>query len=250
MYHTERFRQELERRALICVKVPEEPAGQKTVIRPGCARQRRVSSVRVDLYPIVDTDACASKRVDPANLATWLWRAGVTLLQLRAKGWDAERTLALVQRMQANIPRDECRIVVNDRADIAFRAGCHGVHVGQGDLPIAEVRRIAPGVAVGISTHSVEQVNAALACKPDYVAIGPVFDTVSKRNPEPTVGVTCVRQASALCAEQGIPLVAIGGITPSNVGMVRAFCSYVAVIGAVTHDDEREVRAAVRALVG
>lgn len=203
----------------------------------------------MQLYPIVDVDACASKQVDPANLATWLWRSGVTLLQLRAKGWDAERTLALVQRMQANVPRDECRIVVNDRADVAFRSACYGVHIGQSDSPIAEVRRIAPGIAVGVSTHTVEQVNAALAAKPDYVAIGPVFETSSKRNPEPTVGVECVRHVSALCAAQGVPLVAIGGLTASNVGMVRAFCSYAAVIGAVTHGEERDVAAAVRALL-
>lgn len=204
--------------------------------------------MNVLLYPIVDVDACESKRVQPAKLATWLSRAGVTLLQLRAKRWNAERTLELVLEVQRGVGT-ECRIVVNDRVDVAVRAGCHGVHVGQTDLPVAAVRDAAPEVAVGVSTHSLEQVNSALQSRPDYIAIGPVFATQSKRDPEPTVGVDGLQAAWGVCQRAGVPLVAIGGVTPQNVELVRPYCDYVAVIAAITHPDEDRVVEAVRAFL-
>jgi thiamine-phosphate pyrophosphorylase len=200
------------------------------------------------LYPIVDVDACASKGVEPVQLAKWLSAAGVTMLQIRAKDWDTGRILALVHTMQRVVPAQACRIVLNDRVDVAKGAHCYGVHVGQGDMPVQAVRSAAPGLAVGVSTHSLEQVNAALESAPDYLAFGPVFATTSKRNPEPAVGVEYLRQAHALARHKRVPLVAIGGITEHNVDSVRAHCDYVAVIGAITHADERRVTQAVRAI--
>jgi thiamine-phosphate pyrophosphorylase len=198
------------------------------------------------LYPIVDADACASRGVHPANLANWLYRAGATQLQVRAKSWNAERIRQLVCEIQSLVPSGECRLFLNDHVELARSTSCYGVHVGQSDAPIGEIRKAAPGLAVGVSTHSVEQVNTALALQPDYIAIGPVFTTASKQNAEPSVGITCLEQAWALCAAHRMPLVAIGGITPSNVELVRAHCDYVAVIGAITCTDEQSVATAVR----
>jgi thiamine-phosphate pyrophosphorylase len=204
----------------------------------------------VRLYPIVDVDACAARGVHPANLAIWLHRAGVTQLQLRAKSWNAERIRQWVREVQAVVPSDECRLFLNDHVELARSMACYGVHVGQSDSPVGQVRKAAPGLRVGLSTHSLEQVNTALEVRPDYIAIGPIFTTASKQNPEPSVGVACLEQAWVRCVAHGIPLVAIGGITKANVEFVRAHCDCVAVIGAITCADEPSVVAAVRALMG
>jgi thiamine-phosphate pyrophosphorylase len=136
-------------------------------------------------------------------------------------------------------------LILNDRADLAVLAGWDGVHVGQRDLGIAEARRVLGKGVVGVSTHNEEQVRAleaeasssgvsvpaAVDRRPDYVAIGPVFGTVSKVNPEPVVGLDGVREARALTTR---PLVAIGGITSENAqSVLEAGADAVAVIGGL-----------------
>jgi thiamine-phosphate pyrophosphorylase len=105
------------------------------------------------------------------------------------------------------------------------------VHIGQEDLPYELVHRIAPQLAVGISTHNVEQLERALAPSPRYVAYGPVFATQNKVNPDPLVGVDGVREAARLAHAAGIPLVAIGGITLGVARDLAPFVDMCAVIG-------------------
>jgi thiamine-phosphate pyrophosphorylase len=146
--------------------------------------------------------------------------------------------------------------VMNDRADLAVLAGWEGVHVGQGDLGVEAVRRILNPThramklrdewgtrIVGISTHSEEQVRLAVQSVPDYVAVGPVFRTVSKVNPEPVVGLELVRKARALTER---PIVAIGGITLDNArSVIEAGADAVAVIGGLLAEG-RTVREVAR----
>lgn len=235
--------------ALERVASAKSPAAKNAEISIQCRwiGSNQVSIAAVLLYPIVDADACAARGIAPAKLANWLHAAGVKQLQLRAKSWDFERLLELACEVRRTVPPEQCRLFVNDHVDVATRSGCFGVHVGQTDLSVSEVRALAPQVAVGVSTHSLDQVNEALRAHPDYIAIGPVFPTASKRDPEPTVGVEGLRAGFEVCKLEGVPVVAIGGITPSNVHLVRPYCSYVAVIGAVTYDDEQRVRDAVHA---
>jgi thiamine-phosphate pyrophosphorylase len=100
---------------------------------------------------------------------------------------------------------------MNDRADMAALASAGGVHVGQDDLPVEAARRICgPDCWVGVSTHNLEQFRAAAATSADYIAVGPIFATATKKRPDPIVGVEFIRRIRPLTQK---PLVAIGGIT-------------------------------------
>jgi thiamine-phosphate pyrophosphorylase len=124
-------------------------------------------------------------------------------------------------------------VVINDRADIAKLSGADGVHVGQDDLAPAAVRGIVGADAiVGLSTHTVEQLDRAAGQPVTYLAIGPVFGTTSKDTGYDAVGLDMVRKASRRAAERGVPLVAIGGITLDRArSVIEAGAASVAVIG-------------------
>jgi thiamine-phosphate pyrophosphorylase len=121
-------------------------------------------------------------------------------------------------------------LVANDRPDLALLAGCDLVHVGQEDIPIDRVRRLAPGIGVGVSTHDAAQLAAALAARPAYVAFGPIFETRSKANADPVVGLAELRSAYAQASAAGVPLVAIGGISRERARSLVGCADAVAVI--------------------
>lgn len=131
--------------------------------------------------------------------------------------------------------------LVNDRADVAVLSGAHGVHVGQDDLPIHAVRQLVGEGVVGVSTHTREQVEAALQTTADYLAIGPVFATSSKgRDAGPVVGLGGVRDAAQTMESERRPLVAIGGITLDQApAVIGAGASSVAVISDLLAPDWR-----------
>ena len=130
-----------------------------------------------------------------------------------------------------------CHLILNDRADLAVLANFDGVHVGQGDLSPEDARRVVgTDRIVGVSTHTDEQVRIADQSCADYIAIGPVFATGTKLNPDPVVGLEGVRRARALTTK---PLVAIGGITRDNArSVIDAGADSVAVISALFAPDE------------
>jgi thiamine-phosphate pyrophosphorylase len=133
---------------------------------------------------------------------------------------------------QAGVP-----LVANDRVDLAALAGCDYVHLGQSDGPFEQVHRIAPSLRLGISTHTLEQLSAALALRPAYVAYGPVYATTSKAQAEAVVGIDGLRAAHALARAAQIPLVAIGGITLERAGDVAPHAEAGAVIAALLPGD-------------
>jgi thiamine-phosphate pyrophosphorylase len=178
-------------------------------------------------YPIVDTGALRGR--DPAFVVDTLARAGARLIQLRVKGLPDRAWLAMARSALAAARASGALLVVNDRADIARIAGADGLHVGQDDLTGTDARGVVgPGVLLGVSTHHLGQLAAAAEEPVDYVAIGPVFPTRTKDNPDPVVGLEMVRRARAATAR---PLVAIGGITRANArAVVEAGADGVAVI--------------------
>jgi len=200
------------------------------------------------LYPIVDVGAVRARGLDVEDFAAKVLAAEPPLLQLRAKGLGARETLELAR---AIVPR--CRAAgtlffVNDRPDLALLAGADGVHVGQSDLSVDDVRRFAPSLKVGVSTHDMLELEAALAERPDYVAFGPVFPTTSKANPEPVVGVEGLARARERASVRGIPLVAIGGIDRERMAELAALDVLAAVIGALIPPDGDAGRVAALAL--
>jgi thiamine-phosphate pyrophosphorylase len=182
------------------------------------------------LYAIVDTKLLASRGTDPVAYARALLVARPCALQLRAKDLPAREILALLRAIGPLCRTAGVPLVANDRADLAALAGCEMVHIGQEDLPYELVHRIAPQLGVGISTHNAAQLDRALGSKPRYVAYGPVFETASKANPDPVVGIEGLRQASRMARLAGVPIVAIGGITQSRVHELAPLVDACAVI--------------------
>jgi len=196
------------------------------------------------LYAIVDTKLLARRGTDPIDYARVVLEAQPAALQLRAKDLPARAILGLLRALgplcrQARVP-----LVANDRADLAALAGCEAVHIGQEDLPYELVHRIAPQLSVGISTHSPSQLERALLARPRYVAYGPVFETSTKANPDPVVGVDGLALAAKRARLDGTPLVAIGGITLERIPAIAPHADAFAVIAdlypeGATLDDVR-----------
>lgn len=211
------------------------------------------------LYAIVDRATLDARGVGVGEFARELCEAGVRLVQYRDKVNGPQEILRAAREIDAAFAGAEATRIMNDRVDLAVLAGWDGVHVGQGDLGVEAARRVLEpthhamkprdewgtrsGGLVGVSTHSVEQVRAAVeptsqnrdvvhpGSLPDYVAVGPVFATVSKANPDPVVGLELVRNARAMTE---LPIVAIGGITLANArSVMEAGADSVAVIGGL-----------------
>jgi thiamine-phosphate pyrophosphorylase len=186
-----------------------------------------------ELYPIVDLDALERAGFDPIEFTEKVLTALPWMLQLRAKRTSARRALSVLREIKPRCARFDVSVYMNDRPDLAVLGGADGVHLGQDDLSVADVRRIAPGLLVGVSTHDIEQLERALALKPAYVAFGPVFETRTKENPDPVVGVAAVARARELAREAGVRLVVIGGINLENAAELSQLDVYAAVISAL-----------------
>ena len=195
------------------------------------------------LYAILDIDLLFSRQLQPLDvLDAWL-ACGVRLVQLRAKSLTMGPMLEVTESVLIRAAAAGARLFVNDRADVARLAGAGGVHLGQTDLSPGEARTILlPEQLIGLSTHNIAQVQAALESQPsaDYLAIGPVSVTSTKARPDPVVGLVGVREASALTKRAGKPLVAIGGITLESAPQIIASgADSVAVISDLLTDDWR-----------
>ena len=185
------------------------------------------------LYPIIDVDSLRARGLAPLAFAERVLAARPRLVQLRAKSSGARETLELLRGLRPRCSRAGTLLFANDRPDLAVLAQADGVHVGQLDLSPADVRAFAPGLLVGVSTHGLDELEAALAARPSYVAFGPVFTTNSKQNPEPVVGSDALARAHELARRAGVPLVAIGGIDLERASELRSRAELAAVIGAL-----------------
>ena len=160
------------------------------------------------LYVILDQ---ALLPTSATHCASQLFASGVRLLQYRDKAGFARQLLDTSRELVSLAAAHGAHVVVNDRPDVAALAGAAGVHVGQDDLEIEQARAIVgPAKWVGVSTHNLEQFRRAAVTSADYIAVGPVFSTSSKVNPDPVVGPELIRQVRTLTTK---PIVAIGGIT-------------------------------------
>src|SRR5215831_12738183 len=209
------------------------------------------------LYPIVDF-SCFASLADPvsaiARFAGDLIAAGATLIQYRDKSANVVRSLSVARELR-RITQDGATFIVNDRLDICLAAGADGVHLGQEDISPKAARRVfdeaarnlpANPLLIGYSTHHLQQVEEADPLPIDYLAVGPVFATASKANPDPVIGLQGVRRARAATAK---PLVAIGGITRSTCLQVRdAGADSVAVISDLLESPVKAVEEFLRIL--
>jgi thiamine-phosphate pyrophosphorylase len=168
--------------------------------------------------------------------------AGVRLVQYRNKSASARELLQKSRALAEELRPRSVTFIVNDRADVAALAGASGVHLGQADLSAESARKIVgAGSLVGVSTHNIEQFQAGAESSADYLAIGPIFATASKANPDPVVGVEIIRKARRLTQK---PIVAIGGITLERAQeTLAAGADSVAVIGDILRSADPAKRA-------
>jgi thiamine-phosphate pyrophosphorylase len=187
------------------------------------------------LYTITDRRL---SRLSHAEQVARLCDGGARLVQLREKHLsprefyhEAEEALRVARARGA-------KLIINDRADIALALGADGVHLGQDDMPPEAARALlGEGAVIGFSTHNVEQAIAAARLPVDYIAIGPIFATTSKENPDPQVGLEGLRRVRE--AVRSVPLVAIGGVTRENAPAVLASgADSLAVISALFDPEE------------
>jgi thiamine-phosphate pyrophosphorylase len=181
------------------------------------------------LYVILDA---ALLTVPETECAEKLAAAGVRLLQYRNKQASARELFESSKRLSRLLVPQGVTFVVNDRADVASAAEASGVHVGQEDLGAEAARSvIGAGKLLGVSTHNLDQFKDAAATSADYLAIGPVFSTSTKANPDPVVGIELIRGIRKLTEK---PIVAIGGITLERAAdVIQAGADSVAVISDI-----------------
>jgi thiamine-phosphate pyrophosphorylase len=205
------------------------------------------------LYAILDT-SCFSSPEDLFRAAEELVAAGVILIQYRNKSGDAQVILAEARELRRRLPAttptpgiSKPTLIMNDRSDLCLAAEFDGVHVGQDDpLPVSARKIIGPERWLGVSTHNPQQVIDADQTSADYIAIGPVFATGSKANPDPAIGLSGVRQARELTRK---PMVAIGGITRENChSVIEAGADSVAVISDLIRQPRKSAEEFLRIL--
>jgi thiamine-phosphate pyrophosphorylase len=190
------------------------------------------------LYAILET-SCFRDGQTLFAAAEEFVSGGVTLLQYRNKTGDARQMLEQGRELRRRLGVS-VKLIMDDRADLCLAAGFDGVHVGQEDLSPAGARKvIGEKLWLGVSTHNPEQVAEADKTSADYIAIGPVFSTASKVNPDPVIGLEGVKKARALTQKA---LVAIGGINRANCrSVIEAGADSVAVIADLMRDPRKSV---------
>ncbi len=178
------------------------------------------------------------------TLGRWAVEAGLPAVQLRYKGHDEHEHFALAHALRQITKGTGTLFIINDRPDIALASQADGVHMGQGDLPAAEARKlIGPAMLLGLSTHNQEQVAAANDAPVDYIGFGPLFATNSKEQPDPVTGPDALKAALAVSRH---PVVAIGGLNLKRIRQLQPRPHNAAVISAVS--EALDPLAAMRAI--
>jgi thiamine-phosphate pyrophosphorylase len=194
------------------------------------------------LYLILDANAFAAR--DPVDVVTAAAAAGARLFQYRDKGASMKEAYRQAVRLRQVCADVGAIFIVNDRCDLAMAVDADGVHLGQGDLPLKHARSLM-GVdrLIGVSTHRLDEVEEATRSGADYIGFGPIFETGTKADHEPVVGLEGLRQARA---RTRLPIFAIGGVSLETVPEIKhAGADGVAVISGVAKapDIEKAVRA-------
>ncbi|HZR27403.1 MAG TPA: thiamine phosphate synthase [Terriglobales bacterium] len=201
------------------------------------------------LYAIIDAGRFAVGKNalrQTMDFAQQLLEGGATLIQYRNKKSGGMELLSHLRELR-RVVGAHATLIMNDRADLCLSSGCDGVHLGQEDLSVEGARSIVGNSAiVGISTHNLQQISGADQTSADYIAVGPIFATSTKINPEPVVGLELIRAAREATRK---PIVAIGGITCANCrSVIEAGADSVAVISELQTLPRKSVEQFLREL--
>jgi len=198
----------------------------------------------IDLYPVTD-QAQSNGRTNDEVLAGII-AGGVRIVQLREKQLDKKAFYEMARRFRKATEDADVLLVINDHLDIALACGADGVHLGQDDLPLSVAKKLAPELIIGVSTHDLDEALAAQDGGADYVNIGPIFPTGTKKVPIPPRTPDAIREVAPRLT---VPFTVMGGINKSNIGQVLdAGAKRIAVVTAVTRAPD--IAAAVRELRG
>jgi thiamine-phosphate pyrophosphorylase len=186
------------------------------------------------LYAILDPEQISSR--SPESVLRELLQGGIKMIQVRAKAMSSRDFFQLAQRARELTAPYDCKLIVNDRIDIALASAADGVHLGQEDLPLQVGRKLLGDRLIGISTHSLEQAKEAEANGADYVGFGPLFGTATKKTGYTARGLEMLARIRAAVA---LPIVAIGGITEANIRDVwQAGADSAAIISDILKAEE------------
>src|SRR6266550_1087561 len=186
------------------------------------------------LYAMLDPEQTRGRAAE--TVLRELLAGGVSILQLRVKSLAPSDFFALARRARVETQARCCKLIINDRADIALACDADGVHLGQDDLPLAAGRKLMGEKIVGISTHNIEQAREAERNGADYIGFGPMFGTSTKNTGFAPRGIEMLRQ---IRAEVKLPIVAIGGINEQNVQQVwQAGAGSAAIISDILGTDD------------
>lgn len=187
------------------------------------------------IYPITDRNLTGLTHAEQVRR---LIRGGAKFIQLREKHMSSKDFFEAAREALEIARKSNARIIINDRVDIALAIGADGVHLGQDDLPPEKAREILGARSIiGFSTHNLRQALEALRKPVDYIAVGPVFATKTKENPDARVGLSGVETVRLKTGK--IPLVAIGGIDLENCPEVLAAgADSVAIISGILSKPE------------
>lgn len=180
--------------------------------------------------PVAGYEACAQAAVN----------CGLRYVQLRIKNASCAAILAEARKVRAVTAGTRTLFIMNDDVELAWAADADGVHLGQGDLPLDEARRLwnTPGKLFGLSTHSEAQAEAAVALNPDYIGVGPVFPTPTKAIPDPALGAA---RAGNIIKNSPLTCVALGGLNETNLaGVLKAGAANFCAVRAVMQSPEPE----------
>ena len=185
------------------------------------------------VYLVTDEALCVHH--DLLDIVQMAVRAGVTCVQLREKHLSTGAFVAKARALKELLNRyaPDVPLMINDRVDVALAAQADGVHVGQEDMPLADVRAVMPNGLIGLSAHSAQTMQAALAQRSllDYVGLGPIYPTVTKSDAAAPVGLDGLAQIRAMSS---VPIVAIGGIGVDNAqAVMQQGADGIAVVSAI-----------------
>ena len=193
-----------------------------------------------DIHLYCFTPGPFGKGNDPLAMVEAQIRGGADVIQLREKQLSKRKRLELGLEIRKLTRAHDVLFIVNDDVDLAIILDADGVHLGQDDIPIQFARPLMGNKIIGVSTHSLEQVREAVRAGADYIGFGPIFDTKTKEDREPLVGLNLLSKVRGICP---IPYVAIGGITKNNLSsVIDAGCSRVAIISDILLADNIEQR--------
>ena len=201
-------------------------------------RERTERFIRSRLYPVISSEFCAGR--SPEEVFYAAAAGGAAVIQIREKNMEKSRLCDLVRECRRIADRFGVLLIVDDHADVAAEAGADGVHVGQDDLSVAEVRAISPELLVGRSTHNLPELLAAQREGADYLNIGPIFATGTKNVSYLPVGLEAL---SGLIPRVTIPFSVMGGIKREHVvPLLKLGVRHIAMVTEVTQAPEIEKR--------